>query len=1530
MMERFLGIDLGAETLKVVELLSENGRLSLGRRRLVEHHKAPGPALREVLWELGWDALQGAAATGRVSRMLTLERVPTKAALTRGAQHAYPNRESMTIVSIGNHGFAVLELRGGDNTVWRENSRCSQGTGNFLRQLVERFDLTIEAASALCADVEHPAALSGRCPVILKTDMTHLANKGESRAAILAGLYDAVCENVQGLIRPTLAPPDVLLVGGVTRSSRVRAGFERFLTKNQMRLIPADPEDGLYLEALGAALVAAEHRAELPVAHASGLTPYGLPVAHASGLTPYGLPVAHASGLTPYGLPTLDAVFTEAEPVGFEQVPALGDAMKSVRRMPPVLFPTDGLPRRVVLGFDIGSTGSKVVAIDAATADPVWEGYVNTLGDPVGAARRLAGMFLEETKRIHGVMAVGTTGSGREIAGSLMSACFGGERVFVLNEIAAHSAGALHFDPEVDTIFEIGGQDAKYIRLDGGRICDAAMNEACSAGTGSFIAEQGGKFQEVADVAQMGRLAMDAEHGISLGQHCSVFMAEIIDEAVAAGVPSQPIVAGIYDSVVQNYLNRVKGSRSVGKRIFCQGMPFRADALAAAVARQTGRSVIVPPNPGTIGALGIALLAARELPLTDVAGLELDRFLTAEVLSKDTFVCKSTKGCGGCGNKCRIDRMQTRVAGHKQRFLWGGHCSLYDPGATHRRKLPDRAPDPFRQRQEHIDALVEKVANKRADGKPSGRPVVAVAEEFTLKGQIAFFATFVHELGFDVKVHTHAGRKSLERGIAAASIPWCAPMQLYHGVTAEMLDGNPDFLLVPRLRELPRQKDEIHACTCPIVQAAPDIVRRLADENSKTTIVTARVDMGPGNYQSDRFRETVRTLARELESVGRQPGGVAESVGRQPGGVQLDAEARFLAAYEAACNAQEDLDHALLRIGKDALHFAKRHNVVPVVVLGRAYTIYNDILNSNVPNLLREQGALAIPVDCYPVPQDVPVFNDMYWGYSQVNLRAAHQIRRSDGVYSIFCSNYSCGPDSFNLHFYSYIMENKPFAIIETDGHAGDAGTKTRIEAFLYCVEGDRRLARQQRNAMRRTNLKGVEVDKISLADARRREETVLIPRMGPSGEVVAALMEAEGFRAECLPRPTRDALRTGRRHTSGKECVPMTLTTGSLLERLEQDRATDERFAFFMPTACGPCRFGVYNMLHKIVLEKTGWKDRVRIISPSDQDYFAEVSTDFRIRALVGFIAGDLLLLARQDVGPVEREKGAAQALYERYFAELCLLVRNMKPRPIVQALGELGRGVFGIRDLLRRAAADFRAIKDFDRDVPTVSVVGEIYARLDPFANDFVVDKLEARGIRALVAPFHEWLEYTTYTELQRIRENRPLEGDGQASARFTFALEVGAMDRLYGVLARPLRWRARTKVEDTIETAAPYISNELVGEAILTLGGPLHEHEHGAIDGVVSVGPHECMPNKIAEAQFSHVGEERGLISLTVPLNGDPIDAEILDRFAFEVKERHARKAPGHTARVAGDFGTMARDLRRRAMVKALGMLAPLPAR
>jgi predicted nucleotide-binding protein (sugar kinase/HSP70/actin superfamily) len=794
---------------------------------------------------------------------------------------------------------------------------------------------------------------------------------------------------------------------------------------------------------------------------------------------------------------------------------------------------------------------------------------------------------------------------------------------------------------------------------------------------------------------------------------------------------------------------------------------------------------------------------------------------------------------------------------------------------------------------------------------------VALSDEFMLKGLFPFFATFLHELGLDLRVAGGGDAAALKRGIQECNVPFCAPLQQFHGLVSRLAETDADFLFLPMLRSLPRVDGEPYAVTCPIAQASPDLLRWDLGPKNAGRVLSPVIDIGDGNLHSTELLAGCEALARQLSVPG----------------------ADWRRAHRRAAAAQAGFEPACTELGRRALAFCADHDLVPVVVLGRPYTIYNTVLNSNVPAILREQGAIGIPVDCYPVDAAVPAFRDMYWSHGQRILRAAHQIRRSPGVYSLYCSNYSCGPDSFNLHFFAHIMEGKPFAIIETDGHSGDAGTKTRVEAFLHCVAQDLQgcngsdVARVSRpvseshgmgnpcqeiaceqaptgapaqpapcfergagsDSVAPNDFTGIQQRPSSVVEIRRRGETLLIPWMGPGSPAIAACFRGVGLPVESLPLPDAEALRLGRRHTSGKECLPMCVTLGNLLKRLARERDTDRRFALLMTTTNGPCREGTYNLLNQLTLERLGWKDRVRIWSPVDTGYFADLPGGLSALAFTTLMATDLMLGARHDARPTEVRPGAAQEVYDRHSARLLQRVEaaaagNLSP---AAALWQVTTGrLFGLRRLLAEAAADFAAIRAA-RPLPTVLVVGEVYVRCEAFANNFLIDKLEARGLRTRLAPLNEWLEYA---DLMNRREAPAFRlGD-----RLGSAVQQRIQDLTYRVMARRLGWSPRPVVADALDAVEPYLRSDLQGEAVLTVGGPLEEWRRGEIDAVVSIGPLECMPNKIAEAQLFHVAERERLLSLTLPVNGDPLDDEVLDNFAFEVRARFARRSSPAGAR------------------------------
>jgi len=351
-----------------------------------------------------------------------------------------------------------------------------------------------------------------------------------------------------------------------------------------------------------------------------------------------------------------------------------------------------------------------------------------------------------------------------------------------------------------------------------------------------------------------------------------------------------------------------------------------------------------------------------------------------------------------------------------------------------------------------------------------------------------------------------------------------------------------------------------------------------------------------------------------------------------------------------------------------------------------------------------------------------------------------------------------------------------------------------------------------------------------------------------------------------------------------------MTVTLGSLLERIERDRGGTERFAFFMASSDGPCRFGAYKELHQLVLDRLGWGDRVRIWSPPFGDYFQGVPPGLGAIMLTGTVATDLLRDMLHDVRPREADPGAADELHRRYLAELVALAERETQGDLSgkRVVREAATGhAWGIPALVARAAREFSALRSAT-ELPMVLVVGEIYLRNVASSNGNVVEALERRGIRARVAGVSEFLQYSDFIGT-RTKSRLTLGDRLNTWVRRRLELVV------HGAAAGPMGWHLPPHVREILEAAGPWVRDALEAETVLTVGASVHAWRAREVDGVVSVGPLECMPNKIAESQLVHVGEREELLSLTLSLNGDPIDPEPLDGFAIEVHARHrARRA------------------------------------
>ena len=553
------------------------------------------------------------------------------------------------VASLGGESFLAYILGDGNRVSHiMSHNKCAAGSGEFFVQQIGRMGLGIEEAIQRSFQGK-VVPLAARCSVHCKSDITHKLNRKEATPEdILHTLHHSMADKVVALLEKGQRDlRRVLLIGGVTRNAAMLAALREKLPATEFVVLPESP----WFEAWGSALLARDK------------------------------PLFKSPNL--------------AAPRSLDRLPPLLNFADQVRVIdsPPLQVAGDG---PMILGVDAGSTTTKAILLDSQTQGVVATHYTRTRGDPVQATRECLRALVERVGNRR-VNLVGTTGSARELAGAYL----GTEHVY--NEISAHAAGATHFDPEVDTIFEIGGQDAKYIHLRNGVPIDYAMNNACSAGTGSFLEESahGDLGISVAEIADM---ALSAPSPVHFKATCAAFINSDIRVALQQGHSRDDIVAGLVYAIASNYLSRVKGQRCVGKKVFLQGGVALNRAVGHAFAHTVGRQVVIPPSPELLGALGVALLAYQrsQAVTTDAAESGAAPIRPAQFLESDLLTLAAPEmqlrgrfTCGACKMYCSIDRFE--VAG--RRFPFGGRCSLYE-NVWKRKSRTAAAPDLVQQRTE--------------------------------------------------------------------------------------------------------------------------------------------------------------------------------------------------------------------------------------------------------------------------------------------------------------------------------------------------------------------------------------------------------------------------------------------------------------------------------------------------------------------------------------------------------------------------------------------------------------------------------------------------------------------------------------------------------------------------------------------------------------------------------------------------------------------------------------------------------------
>jgi predicted CoA-substrate-specific enzyme activase len=985
MREYYVGIDIGSITVKLV-VLDEQKRLLASR--YVHARGRPRQTLAEVLpalqAEVDLSAVRAIGFTGSgggpIARQVDAPHINELVAQTHAVGQYYP--QARTVIEIGGQDSKLLILDRDPHTGravlvdFAMNTLCAAGTGSFLDQQAERLGVSIEHEfAALALQAEKPASLAGRCTVFAKSDMIHLQQRGVPLPDILSGLCYALARNFKGVIgRGKRFTPPILIQGGVASNQAVVRVFEDVLGLGPGELVI--PRHHRLMAALGAALTLIDD-ANL----------YQDGPSHPQ-------PGAEQSPGT-FDLDALLAALSHTSPEP-GALPPLPGVDHRFHWQPPSL--NGGGPLPVYLGIDVGSISTNVVLIDRG-GQVIARCYLRTAGRPLDAVRQALheiGRDMGDRVQVYGV---GVTGSGRYLTGEYV-----GSDV-VRNEITSQARAAVALDPTVDTIFEIGGQDSKYIRLSQGVVLDFTMNKACAAGTGSFLEEQADKL-DISVERDFGRLALKSAAPACLGERCTVFMESNLVHCQQQGAAVEDLTAGLAYSIAQNYLNRVVNGRSVGRNVFFQGGVASNQGVVAAFRQLTGARVTVPPHHDVTGAIGAAILAQERI------GDRQTRFYGFDLPGREHRT--SAFECQGCVNHCEITRVHF---GSDRPLFYGARCERYDRDQADR---ADELPDFYGRRQDLL------MRGYEAPLKGSTRPRIGIPRTLLFYDLFPYWYRFLVELGADVLISDPTNPRIVRDTWEHAPAETCFPVKLMQGHAMDLLDKGVDFLFLPSVvtREdpAPGQESNTH---CPFIQAVPHLVVAglgLAQRG-------VRVLSGP--VYLDGERSAHGSLAGLVRPLG------------------MGAKRVRMAAH-AAEDAQRAFSADLRRLGAEVLSNLDAWERVAVLV-GRSYNTCDAGLSAALPYKLRKMGVVPLPMDCLPLAGvDVSDrFDNMYWHSGQKILAAARLIRQEPRLQAIYLTSFGCGPDSFLLSYFRREMAGKLYLELELDDHTADAGVNTRCEAFF-------------------------------------------------------------------------------------------------------------------------------------------------------------------------------------------------------------------------------------------------------------------------------------------------------------------------------------------------------------------------------------------------------------------------------------------------------------------------------------------------
>ncbi len=1383
-----LGIDIGSTTVKIAILDdAQNILFSDYRRHFANIRETLSSLLQDAYNKLGNITLHP-MITGSggltLANHLKVPFVQEVIAVATSLKELAPKTD--VAIELGGEDAKIIYFEGG-NVEQRMNGICAGGTGSFIDQMASLLQTDAAGLNEYAKNYHSLYTIAARCGVFAKSDIQPLINEGATREDLAASIFQAVVnQTISGLACGKPIRGHVAFLGGPLHFlSELKTAFIRTLKLDEEHTI--EPDNSHLFAAIGSALNAEE----------------------AVSYTMEEMVQKLSSDIKmEFEVERMEPLFaSEAEYEEFK-----------IRHSRHHIATADlaSYKGNCYLGIDAGSTTTKI-ALVSEDGSLLYSFYSSNDGSPLKTAIRSIREIYELLPADVRIVRSCSTGYGE----ALLKAAFLLDDGEV--ETVAHYYAAAFFNPDVDCILDIGGQDMKCIKIKNQTVDSVQLNEACSSGCGSFI-ETFAKSLNYS-VEDFAHAALFAEHPIDLGTRCTVFMNSKVKQAQKEGASVSDISAGLAYSVIKNALFKVikvSSAGELGRNIVVQGGTFYNDAVLRSFEKIADCEAIRPDIAGIMGAFGAALIARERFS----EGYQTT-MLPIEKINTLQFETSMAK-CKGCTNNCRLTI--NKFTGGRQ-YISGNRCER----GLGKQKNANGVPNLFDYKLKRIFDYEPLAADEAVRGR------VGIPRVLNMYENYPFWFTFFTKLGYQVVLSPVSNRKIYELGIE--SIPSeseCYPAKLAHGHVKWLINQKVDFIFYPALFYERNEFEEANNhYNCPIVTSYSENIKNNVEEIGRGEAVLRNP------FLSFRDEKTIcDALSKEFTEIP----------------VNEIIEAVHL-AWKELKSAREDMQ----KKGEEVLDWLKKNGKRGIVLAGRPYHIDPEI-NHGIPELINSYDIAVLTEDSvsHLAKPERPLIVSDQWMYHSRLYAAASYVKTVENLDLIQLNSFGCGLDAVTTDQVNDILtgSDKIYTCLKIDEVNNLGAARIRIRSLLSAIR-----VREQKQKER--TIRSSAIHKVAFTEEMRRNYTILCPQMSPIHfDILEAAFNACGYNFEVLGNDNKHAVDVGLKYVNNDACYPSLMVVGQIMDALLSGKYDLNKVAVIMTQTGGGCRATNYIGFIRRALEKAGMP-QIPVISLNmagiESNPGFHLNLEMLMRAAYGAVFGDIFMRCIYRMRPYEKEEGSVEALHRKWLKRC---------REFVSAKH---MSFFKFQKMCRQMIKEFDSVPVTGENKPRVGIVGEILVKFAPAANNHLVELLEAEGAEAVVPDLLDFMLYCFYNQIYKADEL----GMSKKTALLS-RLGINALEFLRSSAGKALEksknFTPPAKIYETVENAKTIVSiGNQTGEGWF-LTGEMLELIHGGVNNIVCTQPFACLPNHVVGKGVIKELRRQYPLSNIVAIDYDPGASEV----------------------------------------------------